>query len=180
MPLIVEDGSCVAGADSFVSLAGADSHFANYGGFWAGDDPDKESALRRAALWLSTYIVWDGSKACGGNMLAWPRAGVTDCDGNAVADNVVPQQVIFAQLAAASVELQSPGAMTPSVTTGKQTKRVKVDVIEEEYMTPQDMGVPSGTYDPIAASRQVLTQVNDLIKCFATVPGRKVPWPKVV
>lgn len=180
MALIVEDGSCVANADSFIDVANADTHFTNYGGYWTGDTADKEAALRRAALWLSTYIRWHGTKACNDNMMAFPRTGVNDCDGNAIADDVVPQQVIFAQLAAASLELQTPGALTPSITPGQQTKRVKVDVIEEEYMTPKDQGVPDGTYDPISSGRQVLTQINDLLRCMASVPGRQVPWPKVV
>lgn len=180
MALTVEDGTCVADADSFVTLAEADAHFTNYGGTWSGTDPEKEAALRRAALWMSTFIQWNGAKACSDNLLAWPRTGMTDCDGTAIADDTVPAQVKLAQYAAALVELQSPGALTPSVTTGKVVKRNKVDVIEQEFMTPQDMGVSKGTFDPIAASRQVLTQVNDYLRCLAVLPGRKVPWPKVV
>lgn len=178
MALIVETGAGVPSADSWVSLANAATHFTNYGGFWTGEDAAKEAALRRAALWLSTAIRWNGAKAYAGNILAWPRTGTADCDASEIAGNVIPQAVIMAQLAAASAELQSPGILTPSITPGAQTKREKVDVIEVEYMTPQDMGIPGGTYDPLSQLRPVLTQVNDMIRCFASV-GKAAPWPFV-
>ena len=176
--LIVEDGSCVANADTWISLADADTHFANYGGYWAGTNEQKEQALRRAALWLSTSINWDGSKACTGNMLAHPRVGLTDCDGNAIATNAIAPQIPLAQLAAASYELRFPGALTPSVTAGKQALKEKVDVIEVTYMTADQQGITT-PIDPIAAQRPMLTQVNDLIRCLASV-GRSAPWPFVV
>lgn len=178
MALTVETGAGVPNADSWVSLVAANAHFTDYGGFWAGTDSAKESALRRAALWLSTGIRWNGTKAYAGNMLAWPRTGMMDCDGNDIAENAIPMQVILAQLAAASAELQSPGILTPSITPGQQVKREKVDVIEVEYMTPKDQGVPDGVYDPLTRLRPVLTQVSDYIRCFAAV-GTRTPWPFV-
>ena len=180
MPLVIEDGTCIAGSDSWVSLEDAATHFANYGGFWAGADPEKESALRRAALWLSTSIKWNGTKQCTGTMLAWPRSGVSDCDGIAIAPNTIPAAVILAQLAAASFELQNPGGLTPPVTPSQQVRREKVDVIEVEYMTPLQQGAAPGSYDPAAAARPILTQINDYLRCLANIDGTCVPWPFVV
>lgn len=174
---VQQDGACTANADSWVSLVDANSHFSNYGGAWTGDDAAKESALRRAALWMSTGIRWNGTKACTGSMLAWPRSGTTDCDGNQIAESVIPQQIILAQLAAASAELLSPGILTPTITPGSQVKREKVDVIEVEYMTPQDQGVSN--YDPLSQMRPALTQINDYIRCLAST-GKNTPWPFVV
>lgn len=180
MPLTIEDGTCVAGADSWVDVATADQFFVDYGGFWEGDTADKEAALRRSALWLSTVIEWHGTKDCGDNLLAWPRSGTSDCGGNAIADDVIPQQVIYAQLYGASIELQSPGALTPPITPGQQVRREKVDVIEVEYMTPLQQGVSPGTYDAEKGLRPIFTQINDLIKCFADVGLNKLPWPFTV
>lgn len=178
MALIPEDGSCVPGADTWVSLADANTHFTKYGGFWTGEDAAKEAALRRAALWLSTAIRWHGKKVCAGSMLAWPRAGTRDCEGNDIPDDVIPHQVVLAQLAAASVELQSPGILTPSITPGQQVAREKVDVVEVQYMTPLQQGFTPKTYDSLVQLRPVLTQVNDLLRCLATV-GKAGPWPFV-
>lgn len=179
MALIVETGACVPGADTWVSLTDANTHFANYGGAWTGTDALKEAALRRAALWMSTALRWNGQKACTGNVLAWPRSGMIDCDGNEIDDDAIPAQVVLAQLAAASAELQSPGVLTPSITPGAQVLSEKVDVIEVTYMTPLQQGMAPGTYDPLMQLRPVLTQVSDYIRCFASV-GRATPWPFVV
>jgi hypothetical protein len=178
MPLVIETGACVTGADSWISLTDANTHFTNYGGFWTGTDAQKEQALRRAALWLSTSFNWHGQKVCASSMLAHPRTGMADCDGNVIADDAIAMQVIYAQLAAASYELRSPGALTPSLAAGRQVLKEKVDVIEVTYMTADQQGI-STPIDPIAAQRTVLTQVNDLIRCFASV-GRATPWPFVV
>lgn len=103
---------------------------------------------------------------------------MTDCDGNTIASDEIAQQIIYAQLAAASYELRYPNGLTPSVTAGRQTLKEKVDVIEVTYMTADQQGL--GSTDPIAAQRPVLTQINDLISCFANVGGRKTPWPFTV
>lgn len=179
MELIVEDGSCKPGADSWVTLADANAHFANYGGFWDGSDSDKEAALRRAALWMSTSLIWSGTKSCSGNRLAWPRSGTSDCDGNTIPDDAIPDAVVLAQLAAASAELASPGILTPTITPGQQVLREKVDVLEVQYMTPLQQGVAPSTYDATVALRPVMTQISDYLRCLANV-GQPVPWPKVV
>ena len=178
MPLIVEDGSCVVGADSFVSLADANTYFENYGGFWTGDDPSKEAALRRASAYVSTAFKWLGTLTCGRNQsLAWPRTGVTDCNEYEIPADSVPREVVLATLSAASYELLYPGGLTPSVTAGKQALKEKVDVIEVTYMTPEQQGLSGG--DAVAAQRPVLTQINDLLRCFASF-GNETPWPLVV
>lgn len=178
MPLVPETGSCVVGADSFVSLTDANTYFANYGGFWTGTDAEKEAALRRASAYLSSGINWYGTQTCAGAFLAWPRTGVSDCEGNAIASDVIPIQVVRATLAVASYELRYPGGLTPMVTPGKQVLSEKVDVIQVTYMTADQQGLTK-PIDPIAAQRPVLTQVNDLLRCFASL-GRAAPWPFVV
>jgi len=178
MPLVIETGACVTGADSWISLTDANAYFTNYGGFWTGTDAQKEQALRRAALWLSTAMNWNSRKVCANSMLAFPAYDIVDCDGNAIESDVIPQNIILAQLSAASYELRFPGGLTPSLAAGRQVLKEKVDVIEVTYMTADQQGI-STPIDPIAAQRTVLTQVNDLIRCFASV-GRATPWPFVV
>ena len=65
MPLIVEDGTMPAGANSFASLADADAyHAARLTEAWAdslaGDK--KEAALIRATDWLNRKVRWEGCK----------------------------------------------------------------------------------------------------------------------
>lgn len=185
MPLTVEDGTCIAAADAFVSRAAFAAWVANYRPDQvttvAADDNATDAAIRRASAWLSVFPRWQGALACGRGLqgLAWPRTGVEDCNGNAVADDEVPAEVEQATYLAALAELVSPGLLGPTITPGRQTKREKVDVIEVEYMTPQDQGV-QGTVDPTLTLRPVLTAVEDLLRCLANMPNSaQVPWPWV-
>jgi len=134
----------------------------------------------RGSAWLSTFPEWDGEMTCGRGLqgLAWPRAGVEDCNGDDIPDDEVPIEVQQATYIAALAELESPGVLAPVITPGKQKKSVKVDVIAESYMTPVEQGITN--VDPVAALRPVLTAVSDLLRCVASLPdGKNVPWPWV-
>ncbi len=182
MSLVVETGSCVPTANAFVLRAeliefGADY----YPDVTIDDDEGTDAAIMRASTWLSSFPDWDGSMTCGRGLqgLAWPRSGVTDCNGDDVPDDEVPLEVQHSTFIASMAEIASTGVLTPTITPGKQKKRVKVDVIEEEYMTPKDQGV-SGSADPTETLRPVLTAITDLLRCMATLPdGKSVPWPWV-
>jgi hypothetical protein len=182
MSLVVETGSCVANANALVTRAALLAYAADYHpSVTVGDDTTTDAAIMRASSWLSTFPEWDGTMTCGRGLQgqAWPRTGVTDCEGSAVADDEVPVEVEQATFVASLAELTSPGVLTPVITPGKQKKSVKVDVIQEVYMTPVEQGV-TGSVDPVEALRPVLTLVTDLIKCMATLPdGKTVPWPWV-
>lgn len=182
MSLTVEDGTCVASANAFVTRAELIAHAADfYPDQTVADDTTTDAAIMRASAWLSSFPYWDGTMACGrGNQgLAWPRSGVTDCNGDAIADDEVPIEVKHATFIAALAELGTPGLLTPTITPGEQVKRVKVDVIEQEFMTPSEQGV-TGKSDPATTLRPVLTAITDLLRCIATLPdGKTVPWPWV-
>jgi hypothetical protein len=183
MALVVEDGTCVAGANAFVSRANFIAFAAlYYPSTTVPDDETTDGAIARSSLWLSTFPVWDGTRACDcGSLLAWPRSGVTDCSGCAIDADVIPEALKQATYIASLAELTTPGVLTPSITPGLQAKREKVDVIEVEYMTAMDQGIYPGRYNPVTALRPVLTQVQDLLKCMAVFPGGPaVPWPFVV
>ena len=182
MSLEIETGSCVPTANAFVSRAGLIAYATDYyPDLTVADDTDTDAAIMRASAWLTSFPDWDGAMKCGRDLqgLAWPRTGVTDCNDDAVPDDEVPAEVEQATYLSALAELSSPGVLTPTITPGKQKKRVKVDVIEEEYMTPKDQGV-TGSADPIETLRPVLTAITDLLKCMATLPdGKNIPWPWV-
>lgn len=84
MSLIVEDGSIVAGALSYVSVADADTYHAARGmTTWAGlQQSEKEQALVRATdFMLGRYRGrWKGAKVRYQQPLDWPRVGVTPDD----------------------------------------------------------------------------------------------------
>ena len=181
MSIIVEDGSCVATANAFVTrdelIVYADDYYPDT---TVPYDETTDSAILRASFWVSSFPEWDGTMTCGRGLqgLAWPRTGVEDCNGDDIPEDEVPVEVQHATYIAALAELATPGILSPVITTGKQKKSVKVDVIAESYMTPQEQGLTN--VDPVAALRPVLTSVSDLLRCIATLPdGKKVPWPWV-
>ena len=182
MALIVETGSCIADANALVTRAELIAYAADfYPDVTVGDDTTTDGAILRASSWLSTYPEWDGSQTCGRGLqgLAWPRTGVTDCNDDQVPDDEVPVEVKQSTYVASMAELVSPGILTPTITPGKQKKSVKVDVIAEAYMTPVEQGITGGT-NPLETLRPVLTTVNDLLRCMASVPdGKNTPWPWV-
>lgn len=84
MTLLVEDGTLVDGAESYISVEYADMYFANRGvSTWSIlNTTEKEQALRRATDYmLARYRGrWKGSKVKYAQALDWPRVGVTPDD----------------------------------------------------------------------------------------------------
>lgn len=182
MALVVEDGSCVASANAFVTRAEFTAWATDYlPSLDVSDTTAVDAAIIRASSWLSTWPQWNGARTCGRNQgLAWPRTGTTDCDGNAVPDDEVPVEVKQATYSASVLELESPGALTPTITPGEQVKRVKVDEIEREFMTPQEQG-SSASDNPLNALRPMVAQAKDYLKCLASFPSDlSTPWPVVL
>jgi len=75
MALIVEDGTGVPYADSYVSLTDATAYCTALGhSAWAGAIPaDQESALRRATQYLDTRYRYAGKRITTTQALEWPR-----------------------------------------------------------------------------------------------------------
>lgn len=100
--LIVEDGSIVPFADSYVSLADARALSAKFGLALPIDDIEAEAALRNGAL----YVDLQESSMCGRRVsaeqtMAFPRTGLR-LFGFDVSRTSVPSQVIRAQVIAAA------------------------------------------------------------------------------
>lgn len=142
MSLTVEDGTIVAEADSYVSVADYRAFAAKYAVTLPVADGDCEAQLRKAADYLMQYEDrFVGDRADEEQVLSWPRANAT-INGFEIEDDVIPKQLKNAQMQAA-LEINAGSTLLPS-SDGKQVKRFKVDVIEKEYMTAQDSGGTSG------------------------------------
>ncbi|MGY2048907.1 DnaT-like ssDNA-binding protein [Methylobacterium sp. JK268] len=156
MPLIVEDGSGLPSAESYVSVAASDAyHAARANTGWAGDDAIKEAALRRATEFLDSLFEgrWIGRPAIRGQGLCWPRQRAYDAGLTLLPANIVPRGVIRATCEAALRELQSPGSLQPDVHPGERIVSETVGPLSVEY---GDQGV-GGDVLP------VVTIVNRLV-----------------
>lgn len=132
MALIVEDGSAVAGAESFITVAAATTHHANLGNTaWAAlSEAEQEQALRRATRYMEQGFRsrWKGYRVSELQVLSWPRSNVI-VDRFTVASSVVPTVV---QEVCADMALKaSAGDLVPDIAPG--VVREKVDVLEVEY-----------------------------------------------
>lgn len=134
MALVVEDGSVVTGANSYVSLAAADAYFAmdvQFDDTWdALADAAKEQYLQWATRILDQKVQWKGTKTTDTSPLRWPRTGVYNRDGILIDTDEMPQQ-----LTEAVCELVK-FLQTNDPTTSQGVdylKKVVVDVIEIEY-----------------------------------------------
>lgn len=137
MALTVEDGTGLAAAESFFSVAEADTYHADRGNTsWAAAATTalKEEALRRASSYLDDSYGWKGRPVNGRDQgLAWPRTGVADGEGYSVASNVVPDEVERATAEIALRELAEPGAMTPDYVPSDRVKSEKIGPLSFEY-----------------------------------------------
>ena len=169
MSLIIENGSGVAGAESYVSVADCITYADNRGlTFSTGSTPEQEQALRRATVWLdgayrARYVGWrkDGRSQA----LEWPREGAQEQSypyGTIVNDEV-PQEVIDANCESAVRELATPGGLSPDITPGTIQKSVAVvGAVSVEYAVSngvQDqrpvMTVMSGILSPVLKAAQM-------------------------
>lgn len=137
MALITEDGSGLANAESYVSVSDAAAYAAARGLTFPASPTDKaEQALRRATAWLDGRYRsrFPGQRKNGRDQaLEWPRVYACDRDGNEIASDEVPVEIVNATIEAAVREMAAPSSLSPDVTPGKVKKRAKVDTIEVEY-----------------------------------------------
>jgi hypothetical protein len=130
MPLIVESGAIVAGAESYLSVAGADTYHANFGNTaWALlDTPTKEAALRKATAYLQQAyrFHWKGTRAGTAQALDVAFAGLPYYVGT----SVVPTEV---QQACAELALKASAApLAPDLE--RATAMEKIGSIQVEYV----------------------------------------------
>lgn len=99
--LIVENGSIVPFADSYISLSDARALADKFGWSLPADDAEAESALRNGAMYIGLQEdSFCGSRVSASQSLSFPRTGLS-VYGFPVPSTTIPQQVILAQLAAA-------------------------------------------------------------------------------
>ena len=149
--LIVEDGSIIAGAESYCTVAFADARLGNRGfTIWTNlTATEKEQALRRATDYMgqSYRASWLGCRVSSLQVLDFPRSGVT-VDTFPVSVTIVPLDIqnACAELAirAASGELDadlSQGVISEtvgelSVTYDRNSSRTKKYSAVENLLRP--------------------------------------------
>lgn len=138
MALTVEDGSGVAGAESYASVAEADAYFAArphlaMATTWdAADTENKEGALREATANLDATngAYYRGTRAGYVQGRLWPRTGAKDDAGYDLPSR--PQELVTATCELAGRAISAP--LVADLERGGMVKREKVGSLEVEYM----------------------------------------------
>ena len=157
MTIIVEDGTIVALANAYASLAAVDLFHEDRGNtVWtAADDETKEAAMLRATAGLESKYRgrWVGFKADHNpapQFLAWPRRAdlnqtransytaatmdeVTDGDGIEYSVEAVPALIVQAYKEVCLVEITQP-FVSVQLSRDDMLKYQRVDVIEQEWL----------------------------------------------
>jgi hypothetical protein len=138
MALIVEDGTGLADADSYLSLAalktGLDRRGYSYAGF---SDTDLEVRLRAATNYVDARYRYKGDRMTADQALEFPRANLVDWSGYTIAG--VPQRVKNAVVELAYAALSD--TLMPNLDRGGRVVSESVGPISTTYA--QD--APAGT-----------------------------------
>jgi hypothetical protein len=137
--LVVETGSIVAGANTYVSLSEVNSYHSVRGNSaWAAlaSDTIRENCILRAMDYIEKVYhgLWKGYLVNMDQPLAWPRAFAKRADSTGYAEQYYSQTVIPPVLKSAVCELSLISSTEDLVSNEeKRTIREKIDVVEVEY-----------------------------------------------
>lgn len=128
MALIVENGSIVTNANTYVTTTDFDAYLSARGKFLGGNNGTSEQLLLSAMDYIESRD-FAGVKNTKSQPLQWPRTGVY-VDGFLVADDEIPADLKYAQI---EVAIAIDSGTNPMAPLGRETKREKVGDIEVEY-----------------------------------------------
>lgn len=155
MAITVEDGSIVTNANSYISVADAQTYL---------DDRAKvvtvTEALLHQAMGELNAQSWKGIIVDTDQELSWPRSGVYDCDGRYVDVESVPGEIGYAQ---AFLAYHISAGNDPTAISTKKVIQETVDVISVTY---SDKGGSTEGYSVAS-----IPEVSNLLKCYLASGG---------
>lgn len=154
-----------------VGVTSAVTYFA--GSLNAGAWNAADTATQAQALITATRIMdkqrWVGAPTDPDTPqpLAWPRTGVSDCDGNAIPDDTVPDGIVFGTYELASAILADATVQT-SDTGGSNVRRTrskdKVGDLETERET--EYFTSTSIKGSITAAGRFPATVQEYVRCY--------------
>lgn len=136
------------------SLSGADEYFAasQSSAVWGALTDEQKSIVLVSAARFIDRQQWQGQRTVTTQPLAFPRTGLLDCDGNAVADDTIPDGVVLGSYETA-LSLNNDPNMNTTTGTGQNIERVEAGSVEVEFFGPT-----AGTRFPV--------NIQELMGCF--------------
>lgn len=134
MALVVEDGTGLADANSYVSETDFDAYCDDRA--ISPTSGDVEAALVRASASLdgayrAQYPGYRTNTRVQG--LEWPRTAAYDYEGNLIPEDEIPKEVTQATCELAVRELASPGSTAPDLDRGGDIRSIRAGSVAIEY-----------------------------------------------
>lgn len=140
MALIVEDGTIVAGANGYITLAELRAYWADRNVSFSQVDEVLEAAVVTATQHIDLNNNFKGEVTDRNQSLQWPRVGATDRNGYPISGDEMP--IALKNATAEYAKRVTDGtALAPDTSADEGTikrKRSKVDVIEKEVEYDED------------------------------------------
>lgn len=150
--MVIEDGSGVENANSYVALDYARQWALNRGVTLSADDEELKAQLISACDWIeSNEERIKGMRVAASQSLSFPRAGIF-LNGEEFPDNEIPTQVKQAQVSVAMAIAKGTIAL-PNVASEEAIKSERVGPIATEYRT-----------DAISVGETKFTQAESLLR----------------
>ena len=163
MAIIIEDGSIVAGSNSFITVAEWETYLSLYGKEATGSTDDKEKNLIKAQRAISTRYTFDGTPVDQAQATCLPRNWTKKIKGFDVAADVVPQDFKDAQ-AELAYNIQSGADPFANATEGARGPIIS----EQSKAGPLDAQTQYGSggtpFNPLSMANY--TAVNDLLRHY--------------
>ncbi len=162
MSLIVEDGTSLPDAESYISVSDTDAYFSARGmTIWGNvTQTEKEEALRRATDFMTSEyrVLWTGLRASVTQSLDWPRTKVVMGDFSGCTQ-LYPNNVVPMEVRKACAELALRATMGP----------LKDDTTQ--VLIEDTIGPITKKYDPKSSQNKKYPQVFDMIKAYFSNGG---------
>lgn len=172
MAITIEDGTIIAGADSYITVAEADTIIAKYGkdSKWSSKvDSEKEALLVQAAGYLDTKYNWKGTLVNLSQEMSFPRCGIY-VDDMLVSESSIPTAIKRAQAFLAAEAIDTPLFSTKQGTDGSgalTANKVKVGPIEIEKSFDENGSTSS--------MQPRFTEVDALVRILTAGGSRRLP-----
>ncbi len=162
MPLVVEDGSNVAGANSYIDLVFLNAYATARGYELPTDDADKEQLVILATDYLEHFRdKYQGTKANTDQVLQWPRKDVT-VDGLEVEEDAIPIELQNAQ-AQLVIEQNLGIKLYPVPASSSSTTTTPTGEITQQTIGPITVKYSSGSTSSSTSTRSSGSTVTPVI-----------------
>ncbi len=155
--VIVEDGSIVPSANSFVTRDDVTLYTTARGlAGWTVTDPNAaDAAVLRGADYIKNEVryLYRGSRIDVTQSMPWPRLGASEYRGPVIPSNYISWRLKDAQCELAYREFLIPGSIQPDLERGGYIKDVSVGTVKVTYMdnaSPETvLAVVAGLLEPL-------------------------------